>query len=97
MANLIDCFWPNLQLRIEELCYKTVLGHVLYKTLRIRNLRQIARLHSKLVPFILSVTNTLAKTNTLAYYGFLKLRIRSVFIVQAPGLIEPITAYVLKI
>jgi hypothetical protein len=30
--------------------------------------------------FLLSVTNTLVLTNTLAYYG-----IRNVFIVQAPG------------
>jgi hypothetical protein len=30
----------------------------------------------------LSVTNTLVLTNTLAYYGIRRLRIRNVFIVQ---------------
>ncbi len=39
-----------------------------YKTLRIRNLRQMARFRSKLVLFILSDTNTRAWTNTLSYY-----------------------------
>ncbi len=37
--------------------------------------------HCKLVPFLLSVTDTLAWTNTLAYYGIHRLRIRNAFIV----------------
>ncbi len=37
--------------------------------------------------FLLSVTNTLGLTNTLAYYGMRRLQIRNVFIVQAPGLV----------
>jgi hypothetical protein len=45
----------------------------------------MGRFHRRLVYFLLSATNTLARTNTLAYYGIRKLRIRSVFIVQAPG------------
>ncbi len=40
----------------------------------------MAIVRSELVPFILSVTNT------LAYYGFGKLRIHSFFVVQALGL-----------
>ncbi len=44
----------------------------------------MARFRYKLVPFILSVTNTLAGENTPAYYGIRKLRVRSVFKVQAP-------------
>jgi hypothetical protein len=35
--------------------------------------------------FLLSVTNTLVLTNTLAYYGICRLQICNVFIVQAPG------------
>jgi hypothetical protein len=35
--------------------------------------------------FLLSVTNTLILTNTIAYYGIRRLRIRHVLIVQAPG------------
>jgi hypothetical protein len=40
-----------------------------YKTLQIRNLQQMARFRSKLVLFLLSVTNPLAWTNTPGYYG----------------------------
>jgi hypothetical protein len=44
-----------------------------HKTLRIRNLRQImVRFRSKLVPFLMSVSNT------VAYYRISKLRVRSV-------------------
>jgi hypothetical protein len=45
------------------------------------------------VSFLLSVTSTLARSNLLAltspvaYYGISKLRVRSVFILQAPGLL----------
>jgi hypothetical protein len=39
--------------------------------------------------FLLSVTNTLVLTNTLAYYGICRLRVRNVFIVQAPGVFVP--------
>ncbi len=39
----------------------------------------------KLVPFLLSVTNTRGWTNTLAYYGIRTLRILNVFIIRAPG------------
>ncbi len=51
----------------------------------------MGRFRSMLVAFQLSVINTilynmLAWTNTLAYYRISKLRIRSVFIVQAPEL-----------
>jgi hypothetical protein len=56
-----------------------------YTTLGINNLQQMARFLSKLVYFILSVTNTLARTYTLAYFRIHKLQIRIVFIVQAPG------------
>jgi hypothetical protein len=35
--------------------------------------------------FLLSVTNTLVLTNTLAYYRIRRLQIGNVFIVQAPG------------
>ncbi len=45
------------------------------------------RFHIKLVSFLLSVTNTLAWTNTLAYYRIHKLQIGNLFIVQSPGLI----------
>jgi len=38
-----------------------------YKALRIRNLREMDRFHSKLVPFLLAITNTLAWTKTQAY------------------------------
>jgi hypothetical protein len=55
-----------------------------YKTLRIRNLRKTVKFRSKLMLFLLSVTNTLVLTNTLAYYGIRRLRIHNVFIVQAP-------------
>jgi hypothetical protein len=56
-----------------------------YKILRTRNVLQIDRFRSKVVYCILSVTNTLALTNKLAYYGICKLRIRNVCKVQAPG------------
>ncbi len=48
-----------------------------YNPLRIRNLRTMDIFHCKLVSFPLSVKNTLAYTNTRAYYG-----ICYVFIVQ---------------
>ncbi len=41
--------------------------------------------------FLLSVTNTLVLTNTLAYYGIRRLRIRNVFIVQAPGAFQALS------
>jgi hypothetical protein len=53
-----------------------------YKTLRTRNLWQMAKFCSKLVPSLLSVPNTPAWTNTLAHYEIRKLQIRSVFIVS---------------
>jgi hypothetical protein len=61
-------------------------GACTIKKLRIHNLREMEILRSKLVPFLLPVTFTgLDKhTNTLAYYGIRKLRIRNVFIVQTP-------------
>jgi hypothetical protein len=40
------------------------------------------KFHSKLVSFLLPVTNTLAWANTLAYYG---IRTLQVFIVQSGG------------
>jgi hypothetical protein len=43
----------------------------------------MARFCIKLVSFLLSVTNTLAWTNTLAFYGIRKLQVCSVFIAQA--------------
>jgi hypothetical protein len=55
-----------------------------HKTSRIRNLRQMVRFRSKLEASHLSITNTQAWTNTLAYYGIQKLRIRKIFTVQAP-------------
>jgi hypothetical protein len=56
-----------------------------FKTLQIRNLWKMAKFYSKLVSFLLSVTNILVWTNTLAYYRIRRLRIRNVFIVQAHG------------
>jgi hypothetical protein len=55
------------------------------KTLQTRNLQQMARFRSKLVSFLLSVTNILALKYSLAYYGICKLRICSVLKVQAAG------------
>ncbi len=55
-----------------------------YKTLRTRNVRKIDILRNKLVPYIVNHKHTLAWTNTLAYYGIRTLRIRNVFMVQAP-------------
>jgi hypothetical protein len=52
------------------------------KTLQTRNVRQMDRLCSKLAPFILSVTNTIALTKTLAYYGIRTSQIHTVFVVQ---------------
>ncbi len=49
-----------------------------YKTLRIGNLRQIDWFRSKIVASHWSVTNMLAWTTTLAYYGSSKLRIRNI-------------------
>jgi len=46
-------------------------GDLYYKTLRIRNLWLMARFRSKPVPFIMSVTSTLAS------YGILKLRVQA--------------------
>ncbi len=45
----------------------------------------MTRFCSKLVSFELSVTNTLALTNTLAYYGICKLCFCNDFIVKAQG------------
>jgi hypothetical protein len=56
---------------------------------QVRNLRKMAIFQSKLVSFLLSITNPLfwknilPWTNTLAYYGIRKLQIRSVFYVTA--------------
>ncbi len=55
-----------------------------YKTLSIRNLWEMDIFCSKLVSFLLRATNTLAWTNTLAYYGIRTLQTHHVFIVQAP-------------
>jgi hypothetical protein len=43
------------------------------------------QISSQASAFLLSVTNTLVLTNTLAYYGICRLQIRNVFIVQASG------------
>ncbi len=61
---------PNLK------CYITfgALG-LYYKTLRIHNLWPKARSRSKPQPFLLSDTNTLVWTNTLAYNVTIKLRV----------------------
>jgi hypothetical protein len=56
-----------------------------HKILRTRKVWQMDRYCSKLESFILSVTNTPALTNTLAYYEIHTIRICNVFIVQAPG------------
>jgi hypothetical protein len=56
-----------------------------YKTLRIRNLRENVRFRNKLVTLALTNTLLLEQTNTLAYYGVRRLRIRNFFKVQAPG------------
>ncbi len=71
-------------------------GGLYYKTLRIRNLRKMARFRYKLVSFLLLVTNTpvwtrkLARTNTLAHYGIRKLQFCSVFMAQ-PNVIKLLT------
>jgi hypothetical protein len=52
------------------------------KTLRTCNLQEIDKFRRKLESFLLSVTNTLAWTNTLAYHGICTLRVRNVFILQ---------------
>ncbi len=65
--------------------YDTGPWGIYHKTIRIRNLHQNARFHSKKMSFILSVTNALAWTSKLAYYGICILWIRSIFIVQALG------------
>ncbi len=64
--------------------YQALLVCLYYKTLRIRNLHQMARFCSELVSLLMSVTNTITWTNALAYHGIRKLRICSVFIVQGP-------------
>jgi len=56
-----------------------------YETLQTRNLRNNGQISPQASAFILSVTNTLVLTNTLAYYGIHRLRIHNVFIVQALG------------
>ncbi len=61
-------------------------GGAYNKTLQTRNLRKIVIFHSKLVFFLLLVTNTLALTNTLAYYRICTLTVYDVFIVQALAL-----------
>jgi hypothetical protein len=44
------------------------------------------QISSQASAFLLSITNTLVLTNTPAYYGICRLRIRNVFIVQAPAI-----------
>jgi hypothetical protein len=56
-----------------------------YKILQIHNLQKNGQILPQASAFLLSVTNTLVLTNTLTYYGIHRLRIRNVFIVQAPG------------
>jgi hypothetical protein len=56
-----------------------------YKILRIHNLLQTDIFRSKLVSFLLSVTITLAWSNTPTYYGIHTFRIHIGFIVQARG------------
>ncbi len=67
-----------------------------YKILGTRNVLQMDRVRSKLVACILSVTDTRALTNTLAYYKIRTLQTRTVFIVEAPGasIIKLITAVI---
>jgi hypothetical protein len=48
-----------------------------YKTLRIRNLQENVRFQSKLVTLARTNTLLLEQTNTLAYYGVRRLRIRN--------------------
>ncbi len=48
-----------------------------YKTLRIRNLRENVRFQNKLVTSNQTNTLLLEQTNTLAYYGVRRLRIRN--------------------
>ncbi len=58
-----QCFYPKLAIKI----------------LRVHNLWNIDMFHSKLVPFLLSVLNRQAWTNTPAYYRIRTLRIHNVF------------------
>jgi hypothetical protein len=67
--------------------YQALLVCLYYKTLRIRNLQQMARFRSKLVPLLMSVTNTITWTNPLAYHGIRKLRISSVSVFYSLGTI----------
>jgi len=54
-----------------------------YKTLQIQH---IGQLHIKLVwPFTVEVTNTLALTHKLTFYGLCILQIHNIYIVQAQG------------
>ncbi len=64
-----------------------------YKTLQIRNLQKNCQILPQASAFLLSVTNTLVLTNTLAYYGICRLQIRNVFIVQAPALLYYIMGF----
>jgi len=59
---------------------------IYYKTLQICNLHKMDIFCSEPVSFLLSFTNILPWINTPAYYGIRKLRVRNVFIVQAPGM-----------
>jgi hypothetical protein len=60
-------------------------GGLYYKTIRIRNLQKNGQILSQASAFLLSVTNTIVLTNTLAYCRIRRLQIHNVFIVQAPG------------
>jgi len=80
------CNFKGVSKFTPRFIYRIVYWGMFYKTLQNRILRQTDRFRSKLVvASLLSVTNMLAWTNTLAYYGIRKLRIRNIFIVQAPG------------
>jgi heme/copper-type cytochrome/quinol oxidase subunit 4 len=56
--------WINTILDKHTRLLQNTMG-LYYKTLQIRILQQMARFRSKLVSFLLSVTNTLAWTNTI--------------------------------
>jgi hypothetical protein len=59
-----------------------------YKTLRISNLRENVRFRNKLMTLARANIFLFEQTNTIAYYGVRRLRIRNFFIVQAPGALK---------
>ncbi len=83
VPTLLNLFSPSLTLPLNKSQRSSLASFpaldMYYTTLRIRNLQKIDIFHRKLVPFILSVTNKLAWTNTHAYYRICTLQICYIF------------------